>query len=91
MSLGDLVRAQRLKYDVKLRYLRGEEPTALELREAPLIDHWLVHIVEQRAEIIGIVDDARHQTSRLVWLDRHFAWARTDERLYRLGRSGGAT
>lgn len=91
MSLGDLVRARRLKYDVELCYLRGEEPTALELMEAPRMDEWTIHILDEHAEMIGIVSDERHQTSRLIWLDRHFAWARTEERLHRLGQRGGAT
>ena len=91
MSLGDVATARRLKSDVELCYLRGEEPTALELMEAPLIHEWTIHIVDEHAEMIGIVTEERHQTSRLIWLDRHFAWARTEERLYRLGEQGGAT
>ncbi|MET4347070.1 hypothetical protein ABIC08_007713 [Bradyrhizobium sp. RT9b] len=86
MSLGDFVRARRLKYDVELCSVRGEEPTALELMEAPLIDEWLVHIFNQTAGIGGLVGGKRHQTTRLVWLDPHFRWARTDQTLYRLGR-----
>lgn len=91
MSLSDQVKAQRLRYDVELCYLRGETPTAFELMEAPLIDEWTIHIVDEHAEMIGIVSEKRHQTSRLVWLDRNFAWARTEERLYRLGQQGVAT
>lgn len=84
MLVRDQENALRLKNDVE-RYLRGETPTAFELQHAWLIDEWLVHIFNQSAGIVGLVGGKRHQTTKLVWLDRHFRWARTDQTLYCLG------
>lgn len=85
MSVSDQENALHVKSDVE-RYLRGEMPTAFEMQHAPLIDEWLVHISNQSAGIVGLVGGKRHQATRLVWLDRHFRWARTDQTIYRLGR-----
>lgn len=91
MSLAGLAKAQRLEYDVELCYLRDESPTTLELKEAPLISNWTVLIVNEYAALLGVVNEEKHQISRLIWLDRHFGWARTEERLYRLNRPADTT
>ncbi|MHC2842856.1 hypothetical protein [Bradyrhizobium diazoefficiens] len=85
MSWSDEARAYKLKYDVAL-YLRGRTPAEIELRHAPLIDEWIVAIHDQSVELFGLVAGKRHRTSRLIWLDRNFRWARTEDAVYSLGR-----
>lgn len=85
MACGNEARAEIVKHDVEL-YLRGRVPEATELRQAPLIDEWLVHIDNQSAGIVGLVEGKRHRTTKLIWLDRNYGWARTEDLLYCLGR-----
>lgn len=82
MAWSDEARAQN---DVAL-YLRGRTPAEVELRQAPLISEWVVHINNQSAGIVGLVDGKRHRTTKLIWLDRNYRWARTEDLLYCLGR-----
>lgn len=83
--LSNEARAASLKYDV-VRYLHGKMPEATELKQAPLIDAWLVHIHDRSAGIVGLVEGKRHRTTKLIWLDRNYKWARTEDALYCLGR-----
>ena len=85
MSWSDEASARILKHDVKL-YLRGGMPAGFELRQAPLIDEWIVSTFDQTAAIVGLVGGKRHKTTRLVWLDRNYKWARTEDALYRLAK-----
>ncbi|MBR0822402.1 hypothetical protein [Bradyrhizobium liaoningense] len=78
---SDEARALKLKHDVEL-YLRGRMPEATDLKQAPLIDEWLVHIDDRSAGIVGLVEEKRHRTTRLIWLDRNYKWARTEDALY---------
>ena len=55
------------------------------------MDEQTIHIVNKHAEMIGILSKERHQPLRLNLVDRQFAWARTEERLYRLRQEEGAT
>ncbi|QOZ33197.1 hypothetical protein XH92_17225 [Bradyrhizobium sp. CCBAU 53421] len=82
-------------------YLRGEEPSSLELERAPLLEDWCTGIVYFGREndprnlllvLEGIVighpelrNCTRIHTSQLIWLDRSRKWARTWNRVYRLG------
>ena len=85
-------------------YLHGETPSPLELAQAPLLQNWRVLIVQVKRDaepsicsaLMGSVTghpqlgDARTiQTSRLIWLDRDRRWARTWNRVYRLGERAG--
>jgi hypothetical protein len=86
------------------QYLRGETPSPLEMAQAPVLENWRVVIlqVERQAEPSmlpalagsvtghpGLGDSKLIRTSQLVWLDRDRRWARTRNRVYRLGELGG--
>jgi hypothetical protein len=81
-------------------YLRGETPSPLDLAPAPLLANWRVLVVQIKRDaeefmfpvLFGSVtghpehgDIRSLRTSRLIWLDRDRGWARTWNRVYRLG------
>jgi hypothetical protein len=92
----------QLKLDFE-SYLKGEEPPYFELACAPLLERWRVTLMQLKLEdgalpsvfvLVGYVTghprytSARTiHTSQLIWLDRDRKWARTWNRLYRLGDS----
>jgi hypothetical protein len=86
-------------------YLKGETPSPLELERAPLLEDWRVVIAHTQndaapfqflAVLTGSVtghpllgDTRTIRTSQLVWLDPNRQWARTFNRVYRLGKRAG--
>ncbi|QOG19138.1 DUF6634 family protein [Bradyrhizobium sp. SEMIA] len=98
MSTDDIDPTGQLKLDFE-SYLKGEEPSPSELACAPLLESWratlmpkLEHGTPAVFVLVGYVSghplftSARTiHTSQLIWLDRHRKWARTWNRLYRLG------
>jgi hypothetical protein len=85
-------------------YLRGETPEPAEMEQAPLLGNWRVIVVQKRAAnpmmlavLVGRVagppqdgdDTGAIRTSQLVWIDRNRRWARTWNRVYRLGARAG--
>jgi hypothetical protein len=82
-------------------YLRGEAPPPAELARAPRLQSWQAVIVRGRSDdgrlrllmvLVGrvtghphIADGRRIHTSEVIWLDRNRNWARSWNRLYRLG------
>ena len=94
---------EELKRDFE-SYMKGEEPALLELQRAPALESWralFVHVArvdEPRAMLLVLVgsvaghpshpDGTRIHTSQLIWLDRNRQWARTWNRVYRLGARG---
>ncbi|MCC8944193.1 hypothetical protein H8A97_03525 [Bradyrhizobium sp. Arg62] len=94
--------AQR-KEDV-VRYLSGQEPTSVELERAPLLEDWSTGIeyvgrgndpsgllLVLVGRVIGhpeLRNYSEIHTSQLIWLDRSRKWARTWNRVYRLGERG---
>jgi hypothetical protein len=100
MSTADIDTTGQLKRDFE-SYLRGEEPSSAELACAPLLEGWRATLEQLKLEhgtlpivfvLAGYVTghplhaSARTiHTSQLIWLDRHRKWARTWNRLYRLG------
>jgi hypothetical protein len=95
---------EQLKRDFE-SYMKGEEPALLELERAPLLENWRTIFVRTAIEeapkailMIGTVTGhpqhpagTRIHTSQLIWLDRSRKWARSWNRVYRLGarRSDG--
>jgi hypothetical protein len=85
-------------------YLKGEEPSLLELDRAPVLENWRAFFVyaarggdpkDILLVLVGSVaghpehsDGTRIHTSQLIWLDRNRKWARTWNRVYRLGARG---
>ena len=74
----------------------GWRPADEELRDAPLIDHWIPLVTEDGAVLLGdiahhpILEPGRRKaTSMLLALDGSLLWARTISRFYRLGRPLG--
>lgn len=100
MSTDEIDATGQLKLDFE-SYLRGEEPPPSELACAPLLEGWRAALVKPNVEhdtlpavfvLVGYVSghplytSARTiHTSQLIWLDRHRKWARTWNRIYRLG------
>jgi hypothetical protein len=97
MSTDDIDPTAQLKRDFE-SYLKGEEPSSVELACAPVLENWhatairfgreqgLVLVLVGRVTGHPRVGDARRiRTSQLVWLDRNRNWARTWNRIYRLG------
>jgi hypothetical protein len=100
MSTDDIDATAQLKRDFE-SYLKGAEPSPLELACAPLLEGWRATVLQFRRErgplptvlvLVGRVtghprlSDARViRTSQLIWLDRNRKWARTWNRIYRLG------
>jgi hypothetical protein len=85
-------------------YLDGETPSPLDLARAPLLENWRVAIVQIKDAdplrllpvLVGSVtghpqhgDTRTIRTSQLIWLDRNRRWARTWNRVYRLGERAG--
>ncbi|MFI5002537.1 MAG: DUF6634 family protein [Reyranellales bacterium] len=86
-------------------YLDGETPPPLELARAPLLENWRATIVHIKCEgdplrmlpvLVGSVaghprlgEGRTIRTSQLIWLDRNRKWARTWNRVYRLGERAG--
>ena len=82
-------------------YLKGETPSPLDLARAPLLENWRMAIVHVKRDadrlrllpvLVGSVvghpqhgDAGKIRTSQLIWLDRNRRWARTWNRVYRLG------
>jgi hypothetical protein len=81
-------------------YMNGETPPQAEMEQAPLLENWRVLIVQVKRDmeefmlpvLAGSVtghpqvgDSLTIRTSQLVWLDRDRRWARTWNRIYRLG------
>ena len=87
-------------------YLNGETPPPPELAQAPLLESWRVTIVHIKRDadplrmlpvLVGSVaghpqlgDSRTIRTSQLIWLDRNRKWARTWNRVYRLGERASA-
>ncbi len=87
-------------------YLNGETPPPPELAQAPLLENWRVTIVHIKRGgdplhmipvLVGSVaghpqlgDSRTIRTSQLIWLDRNRKWARTWNRVYRLGERAAA-
>jgi hypothetical protein len=100
MSTDDIDATAQLKRDFE-SYLKGGEPSPIELAGAPLLENWRATVVSFARErgplglvlvLVGRVTghprvgDARTiRTSQLIWLDRNRKWARTWNRIYRLG------
>jgi hypothetical protein len=83
-------------------YLSGETPAPAEMAQAPLLGNWRVVVGHGAANpwmrpfLVGRVaghpqrdDTERIRTSQLVWIDRNRKWARTWNRVYRLGERAG--
>jgi len=86
-------------------YLKGETPSPLELERAPLLQNWCTAVMhfthgEDPLHMIlvlvgSVVGHPQHadnrtiRTSQLIWLDRNREWARTWNRVYRLGERAG--
>jgi hypothetical protein len=86
-------------------YLNGETPRPPELAEAPRLENWHVAIVHMKRDadplrmlsvLVGsVTGHPQHggsvtiRTSQLIWLDRNLQWARTRNRVYRLGERAG--
>jgi hypothetical protein len=86
-------------------YLNGETPHPAELAQAPLLENWRMAIVDVKRDgdplrmvpvLVGRVsghpqhgDKRTIRTSELVWFDRHRQWARSWNRVYRLGERAG--
>src|SRR4051812_1075511 len=101
MTTADGVRARQTLADIKA-WLAGEFPEAVHLVTAPVIEEWsVVWIVNPDGRgtpmrIEGIVsgsptkdDGGTVRTSPVILLDRQFGWARTSNRIYRLGQQAG--
>jgi hypothetical protein len=85
-------------------YLKGGWPSLVELDRAPVLGNWRAFFVhaarEEDAKAILLVlagsvtghpqhpDGTRIHTSQLIWLDRNRRWARSWNRVYRLGVRG---
>ena len=90
----------QLKCDFE-SYMKGEEPSSIELERAPVLENWrAVFVNSARGEdplgillvLVGSVaghpqhsDGTTIRTSQLIWFDRNRKWARTWNRVYRLG------
>jgi hypothetical protein len=93
----------QLKCDFE-SYMKGEEPSSIELERAPVLENWravLVRVARKEDPkamlliLMGSVashpqhpDGTRIHTSQLIWLDRNRKWARTWNRVYRLRARG---
>jgi hypothetical protein len=94
---------EQLKRDFE-SYMRGDVPSPLELECAPALENWravFVHVARKEDPkamllvLAGIVaghpqhpDGTAIRTSQLIWLDRNRRWARSWNRVYRLGARG---
>jgi hypothetical protein len=81
-------------------YMNGETPTPSELAQAPLLEDWRMLVVQVKRDAEEIMlpvltgrvtghpqhgDIGNLRTSQVIWLDRDRGWARTWNRVYRLG------
>jgi hypothetical protein len=80
--------------DALERIKAGEEPTAADLENAPLLDFWTAHdggqgVVYLAGSVSGhpTLDDGHCTTSPLLYMPTDRTWARTISRYYRLGKS----
>lgn len=92
----------QLKRDFE-SYLSGAQPSPEQLACAPLLENWQAVIRQFRVAsdslcmvLSGSVvnhplldHDKSIHTSQLIWLDRNRKWARTWNRVYRLGEPVG--
>jgi hypothetical protein len=102
MSIDENDAEAQVKRDFK-RYLKGEQPLPQQLTQAPLLSSWRTCVVPfgpasppSVMVLAGRVvnhpllgDDGAIHTSQLIWLDRNRKWARTWNRVYRLGEPVG--
>lgn len=84
---------KKLRNDIE-SYLRGEELQAEELERAARIDDWRPAITRgpdgaYRMTLRGRMSQDNGSTSEIVWLDRRGRWARTRNRLWKLGEAEG--
>jgi hypothetical protein len=104
MSMDETNAFSQLRRDFE-SYMKGEEPSVLELERAPVLESWWTVIasfgsgeeVSQRMLLVLVGSVAGHpkhpdgtsiHTSQLIWLDRNRRWARSWNRVYRLGARG---
>ena len=87
-------RAQRLADDLR-RIATGDLPTAADLADAPIIDHWSLAL-RPEPSLVGVVSGHPSigqlrpgATSSLFAFAPDLGWARTWNRYYRLGRPAG--
>lgn len=91
--------SKSLAADVR-QWLRGLYPQPVHLVTAPRLEEWkpIWMIVDDQTVMMldGMVFDAPSmqdgeiiRTSPVMILDRHFEWARTKNRVYRLGQQAG--
>jgi hypothetical protein len=88
-----------LRQDVE-SYMCGGEPSPAELADAPVIADWEFEVIQLTGEagvtfrgvLIGHVnghprlpDGSKIRASELVWINRKERWARTWNRVYKLG------
>ena len=100
MARGEKNAMVQLKRDFE-SYLKGGQPSLVELDRAPVLENWRAFFVHAARGadpndillvLVGSVaghpehlDGTRIHTSQLIWLDRSRRWARTWNRVYRLG------
>lgn len=82
-------------------YMRGEQPPAEQLTAAPRFSGWVATITrgpsgEYEMTLIGratghpyLLDGKDATTSPILWLDRKGRWARSQNRLWKLGEPAG--
>jgi hypothetical protein len=99
MSTDDIDATAPLKREFET-YLKGEEPPPLELDCAQLLESWRTTLLTRDSGPLPMVlvlvgrvtghprlsDGRTVRTSQLIWLDRSLKWARTWNRVYRLGK-----
>ncbi|WP_128921417.1 DUF6634 family protein [Bradyrhizobium nanningense] len=103
MAIGEKDNEAMLRRDFE-SYLTGVQPSPEQLACAPLLENWQA-VVRQFSEashslcmvLSGSVvnhpllgHDKSIHTSQLIWLDRNRKWARTWNRVYRLGEPVGS-
>jgi hypothetical protein len=100
MARGEKNAMVQLKRDFE-SYLKGGQPSLVELDRAPVLENWRAFFVHAARGadpndillvLVGSVaghpqhpDGTRIHTSQLIWLDRNRRWARSWNRVYRLG------
>jgi hypothetical protein len=100
MSIKHSDAEAQLKRDVE-SYLKGKQPSAQQLAVAPQLANWRSHILPSggasaspmvlvlTGDVHGhprLGDEKAIRTSQIVWLDPNRKWARTWNRIYRLGQ-----
>lgn len=98
MSIDESDAGTQLQRNFEI-YLTGEEPPPQALVRAPLLENWRAVVMQfglasasLRMVLMGsvtnhpLLDEGKTiHTSQLIWLDRNRTWARTWNRVYRLG------